>query len=229
MRISKRLKMSADLVPPSRLIADIGTDHGYLPIYLIKKGIAEKAVASDISEGSAEKARENIKEAGLSDKIRVCRGDGLDPLKPEEFPDTIILTGMGGMLMIEILEKGREKTEAAECLILQPQHNIDRVRAYVHTVGFKITYEDMTYEQGKHYFVLKCEKGTDLPYSAADLALGRFLPSSGNPDFKKFLREKIEKYEESIKTACLKNPEADMEKLKERLEIYKEAEKIGKM
>ncbi|MCD8090806.1 MAG: class I SAM-dependent methyltransferase [Clostridiales bacterium] len=229
MKISDRLKMSAELVPKSRLIADIGTDHGYLPVYLIKKGTAEKAVAADISPGSAAKAFENVKNAGLSGKISVRCGSGLSPLRENEFPDTIILTGMGGMLMIQILEEGREKTAAAKCLILQPQHNIDRVRAYIHSIGFKITDEDITFEQGKYYFVLKCEKGSDVPYSEGDLEVGRFLPDRNNPVFKKFLGDKIKKYEESIKTAYMANPNADVEKLEKRLKFLKEADKNGQM
>ncbi|MCD8157989.1 MAG: class I SAM-dependent methyltransferase [Clostridiales bacterium] len=222
MKISKRLKMSADLVPESVLLADIGTDHGYLPVYVVEKGKVKQAVASDISKGSAEKAYENVLSSRLSDKIEVRCGNGLEPLKPDEFPDTIVLTGMGGVLMTEILDKGIEKAKAAKCLVLQPQHNIDKVMAYIHSIGFKITAEDITFEQGKYYFALKCEKGADLPYSAADLETGRFLPKSGNPLFKEFLKSKIKKYSESIKTAYEKNPETDIQKLEEKLKILKE-------
>ncbi|MCC8098403.1 MAG: class I SAM-dependent methyltransferase [Eubacterium sp.] len=229
MKISKRLKMSADLVPESVLLADIGTDHGYLPVYVVENGKVKQAVASDISKGSAEKAYENVLGNGLCDKIEIRCGNGLEPLKADEFPDTIVLTGMGGVLMTEILEGGIEKTKAAKSLILQPQHNIDRVRAYVHSVGFKITAEDMILEQGKYYFALKCEKGEDVPYSAADLEVGRFLPESGNPLFKEFLKNKIKKYSESIKTAYEKNPETDIQKLEDKLKILKEVYENAEM
>ncbi|MCD8215234.1 MAG: class I SAM-dependent methyltransferase [Clostridiales bacterium] len=229
MKISKRLKMSAELVPKGLLLADIGTDHGYLPIYVIEEGKVKRAVASDISRGSADKAYENVLSHGLEEKIDVRCGKGLETLKENEFPDIIVLTGMGGVLMTEILEEGRAKTQRAACLILQPQHNIDRVRAYVRGAGFKITDEAMTAEQGKYYFSLKCEKGEDVPYNETDLEVGRFLPESGNPLFKEFLREKIYKYSESIKRAYEKNSETDISKLERKLEILKEADKIGEL
>ena len=93
-----RLLAIANAVPPSRAIADIGTDHGLVPVWLVTNGIAQKAIITDISPGSLAKAESLIKQEGLADKIEPRLGDGLLPVKPGEV-DTIVIAGMGGMLI----------------------------------------------------------------------------------------------------------------------------------
>lgn len=222
MKISKRLKMTADIMPKCEFLYDVGTDHAYLPVYLVKTGKAKKAVASDISRVSADKAYENVKEENLTDKIEIRCGDGLSPLQEREHPDAILITGMGGMLTIEILKAKPEAMKNARYLILQPQHNIDKVRKYILENGFNIIAEDFTVDKGKAYFTLLCEKGTAEYYAPADLFLGRFLPKGRNPLFNDYLGRQIQKYEEKISTAYAKNKAADVSKLKERLNIMKE-------
>ena len=211
--------MSAKLVPKCDILADIGTDHGYLPVYLLKNGIIKKAIAADLSRVSADKASESLKAEGLEDYADVRCGNGLSVLSTDDNVNTIVLTGMGGMLVIDILRSNLDVVDAADYLILQPQRHIDRVRDFVHKIGFKITAEDMCMERGKYYFAMRCEKGEDVPYDRGDLFLGRFLPVSKNPLFKSFLAYRITKTRESIARAYKINPQTDVSSLKERLEL----------
>ncbi|MCD7854751.1 MAG: class I SAM-dependent methyltransferase [Clostridiales bacterium] len=224
MKLSKRLKMSADMVPHCSLLADVGTDHGSLPVYLALKGIIKKAVASDLSPVSCEKAYKNVCENGVEDIIDVRCGSGLSVIKENETPDVIVITGMGGILITQILEDAPPNAKNTPYLILQPQHNIDSVRAYVLKNGYEIIAEDAAEEHNKFYFTLKCKIGVSEPYSEKDLILGKFLPGSDNPAFKAYLKTKINKYEESIKSAYKKNPNADIKKLENFLKLLKEAQ-----
>ena len=105
MKLSKRLETVASFVPKGSNIADIGTDHGYVPIYLVREGQAEHAVAMDVRKGPLERARAHVAEAGLGSRIDVRLSDGLAGLKPGE-ADCVVIAGMGGELIIHILEEG---------------------------------------------------------------------------------------------------------------------------
>ena len=108
--LSKRLEQVASMVTKGNIIADIGTDHGYVPIYLVEKGICPKAYAMDINQGPIESAIKNIENYGLSEKIQAIKSNGLEKLEPEK-ADTIIIAGMGGELIVNILENGLAKLE----------------------------------------------------------------------------------------------------------------------
>ena len=116
MELSKRLEMVAGLVTQER-IADIGTDHGYVPIYLYKQGRIKKAYACDVRKGPLEKCRKNIALYGAEDVIETRLGSGLTPLRPGE-AETAIMAGMGGMLIVHILQ---DSPEVADILTLSSQ------------------------------------------------------------------------------------------------------------
>ncbi len=219
MKITKRLEMTARLVPECDILADIGTDHGYLPIYLLKRGTIKKAIAADLSSVSADKARKSIQEEGLEEYADIRCGNGLSVIKRSDNVNAIVLSGMGGMLVIDILKSNPDVVQNADFLILQPQRHMDRVRDFVHSIGFKITDEDMCIERGKYYFAMRCEKGEDVAYDRGDLLLGRFLPSGRNPLFDDFLSYRIAKTRESIERACSLNPETDVGSLESRLRL----------
>ena len=100
--LDERLKTVAALVRPGSRVADIGTDHGYLPVYLVKEGICPRAIAADLRSGPLESARRHVTAAGLSDRIDLRLGDGLTPIEPQEVDDMII-AGMGGETIAGIL------------------------------------------------------------------------------------------------------------------------------
>ena len=123
MELSKRLYAVASLVTEGASVADIGTDHGYIPIYLMKEGIASKVIALDINKGPLERARLHIVGNGLKGQIETRLSDGLCKVMPGEV-DTMIAAGMGGALVIKILTEGKKVVDSLTACILQPQSEI---------------------------------------------------------------------------------------------------------
>lgn len=216
MEISYRLKKIADLVTIKGNLADIGTDHAYTPIYLYKNQKIKKALACDISKGSIEKAKDNIRKYNLEDVLQIRLANGLDKISKDDEIDTIIIAGMGGMLMIDILERGKDITEEAE-LILQPQKDIDKVRRYLHNNGFYIEYDEMLKDDGKYYNVIKAKKGKeDFDYDEKHYIFGRFDIENKNPLLKEYIKQNLYKMEDVFKNIDSED--------KTNLKIYKDIE-----
>jgi len=156
-------------------LADIGTDHGYLAISACQEGIIEKALACDISPGPLSKAQENIKRYGLDNQISTRLGFGLDPVKPGE-AQCVVIAGMGGMRVIDILQKNPEVVKQIRRLIVQPQHDIPKVRQTLHGMGFAIIDEKMIREDERFYTVIAAEPQENImPYTDAEYLLGKCL------------------------------------------------------
>lgn len=199
MELTKRMKMVADCVSKGSRIADIGCDHAYLSIDLVRRNIVLSSIASDIHAGPLKRAKENIKQYGLSDQIQIRQSNGLKHLKPNEV-DSIVIAGMGGALMIKILSEGSVCTKKATELILQPQSEIGKVRRYLHNTGFQIVFEDMCIDAGKYYVVIKAKKAATAKKDQKALLeedifeqYGEFLLTCRHPVLKEFLLQK-EKY-----------------------------------
>lgn len=146
-----RLQAAADFVTPGGAAVDVGTDHGYLPVYLVESGRVKRALAADINSQPLESARRNIAEAGLEDQIGVLQTDGLDGIDLEQFTD-VILAGMGGMLIAEILE--RRMPLAGLNLILQPMTQAPFLRRWLCEKGFQILAETPAQAAGKVYAII---------------------------------------------------------------------------
>ena len=195
MQLSKRMQMIADMVSPSVCAADIGTDHAYIPIYLMKNHITDSVIASDVRTGPLSRAQEHILAEGLSGKIQLRMGDGLKTLSAGE-ADSIIIAGMGGLLMIRLLEESPEIIAGARELILQPQSDIDQVRRFLHKIGLAIYDEDMTIDDGKYYAVMKCVHGADQSYQEEDYLYGRILIEKKHTILAQYLHKQIRKFQE---------------------------------
>lgn len=195
MELSKRLKAVAELVTPGMRLADVGTDHGYIPIYLTEAGVIPSAIAMDINKGPLERAKEHIREHGLEGKIQTRLSDGLKNLQMNE-ADCMIAAGMGGGLVIRILSEERDTAGSLRELILQPQSEIDSVRKYLTEEGYRIVAEDMVYEDGKYYPMMKavpCMAGAgEIPYSEEELEFGRVLLQQAHPVLGQFLEREME-------------------------------------
>ena len=155
IKISDRLRTVADMCRQGNVAADIGTDHGYLPIYLVQNNIFNKAVAMDLREGPLEKARKHISGYGLQDRICTRLSDGLESLKCGE-ADTITICGMGGRLIRDILINGMDKLTPSVQLIVSPQSEVGEFRHFLLENGFDICAERMVKEEGKFYFIMDC-------------------------------------------------------------------------
>lgn len=154
IQISNRLQEAAAMVTPGNMLADVGTDHGYVPIYLVQKGVIPGAIAMDINKGPLERAREHIGQNGLGDYIQTRLSDGVAALQVGE-ADAILVAGMGGGLVTHILEEGMDVCKNAKELILQPQSELQNVRVYLREHGFAIVEERMVLEDGKYYPMMK--------------------------------------------------------------------------
>lgn len=151
--LSLRLSTIASLVPKGAFVCDVGTDHGFLPIFLMESGIAKGVIATDINEKPLKKAEENLKKTRAEGvTLRLC--DGLSGIKKGE-TDTVIIAGMGGEVISGILERGKEITENADItLILQPTTSPEFLRKYLYETGYDIIKEIAVEERGKLYSVM---------------------------------------------------------------------------
>ena len=189
MEISLRLKQVADMVHEKR-IADIGTDHGYVPIYLAENKKIDSAIACDINKGPLEKAEKNVRMNGLEKIIETRLGSGLEPLKKGE-TDCVVIGGMGGMLIIDIFKKRPEITSELKQLVLQPQLDVNEVRKYIHSIGFKIENENFVLDSGKYYTIISAVKGSEKYNNDADYEFGKINIEKKNVVLKEFIEKKI--------------------------------------
>ena len=160
IELSKRLKLVASFVEPGAVVADVGTDHGYVPIWLVQEGVAAGGIAMDVNPGPLERAAAHIGACGLADRIQTRLGDGLSALSDGE-ADTVIIAGMGGPLIVRILTDGLETARGMGRLILSPQSEIWSVREFLDRYGFVIEDEAMTEEDGKYYTVIRARFGSE--------------------------------------------------------------------
>jgi len=154
MQLSKRLLAVADMVTEGNRLADVGTDHGYVPIYLVKRGRIPWAIAMDVNKGPLARAEKNIAMHAAGQYIETRLSDGVQELHPKEV-DSIIIAGMGGSLVIKILTEGEATCRSVDEMILQPQSDIAKVRYYLNEHGYQIICEDMILEDGKFYPMMK--------------------------------------------------------------------------
>lgn len=163
INISERLKCVAGLVNKGARVADIGTDHAYLPIYLVQNGISNKVYACDVRKEPLRRAKLHIDEYGLSDKITTQLCDGLKGINKGDV-DTVTICGMGGKLMKNILKAGIDKLGDNTQLVLSAQSELRDFRKYLLETGIDIKTEHMLLEDGKYYFIFDCVYNTQDEY-----------------------------------------------------------------
>ncbi len=170
-----RLAAVGDLVRPNAILADVGTDHAYLPIALVAAGKIKRAIASDIHRGPIANAEKHIAAAGLSDRIKTVCCDGLSSLADESLTD-IVIAGMGGMLICEILRAAPFLKDPAVRLILQPMRDAAVLRMYLTENGFSIVDEKLVADAEKRYEIVCAEyRGTAEPLTDLQALLGPVL------------------------------------------------------
>lgn len=153
-QLDPRLQLCADWVRQDAKLADIGTDHAYLPVWLVSMGICPRAVAVDVREGPLERARENVTRYGMADKIRLSLSSGLTDVQPED-ADDIIIAGMGGELIAEILHQAPWVRDETKRLILQPMTTAKELRLWLQENDFALIREECVRSEGKIYSVMQ--------------------------------------------------------------------------
>lgn len=167
-QLSQRLTAVANYIPTGSRIADIGTDHAYLPIHLLMQGKICSAIAGEINDGPFNLAKEQVENLGLQSVIEVRRGDGLEVIEQGEV-DVVCIAGMGGALISRILSEGIEKLDKVQRLVLQPNVGSHLLREWLIDHKWELIEEDIIDEDQKYYEILVAEQGDPtIPYETDD-------------------------------------------------------------
>ena len=210
--MSNRLNTIVSLVPKCDVVLDVGTDHAYVPIDLIKKGITKKCIASDLRKGPVEIAKKNIEQNKMCDKIEVRLGSGLQVIEKNQV-NCIIIAGMGGALIKELLEEGKDKITKGTILIVQPNIYQDTLREWFYKNGFKIYNEVLVLEDKKLYTIM-CVEFTGNVESVDEFKyyIGEHKVKDGM--YKLYIENMLRKYKRVLNN--LDNMKNEDIKLKER-------------
>ncbi|WZL74661.1 class I SAM-dependent methyltransferase [Clostridiaceae bacterium 35-E11] len=230
MKLTPRLSTIAKLVPKGAVVADIGTDHGYIPVYLIENKIAKKVIAADINEGPLLSAKKTIKSNKLENFIETRLGNGLAPIAAGEV-DIVIIAGMGGLLIRDILRNHSEVTKSVKQFILQPMVAQDELRKWLIEHAFKIVKEQLVREDHRIYEVMVVEQGKQTAEDEIYFEIGHKLIENQDPLLEEFVQKHIRKQQMILKNlqgqksekakAKQKVCQAKIEKLQEVLQCLK--------
>lgn len=172
--LGERLSTVARWVLPDLVMADIGTDHAYLPCWLVSGGFCPRAVAVDVAAGPYQRARQVVSEQGLTERVSLRLGSGLSVLEAGEAA-TIVLAGMGGQLICQLLQAERKKAASARRLVLQPQRNQAQVRSWLAGNGWRIVADDLAREDRMWYNIIVAEEG-ETKLTEAEVLYGPLTP-----------------------------------------------------
>lgn len=201
--LSKRLKMVAGEVQKGARIADIGSDHAYLPIHLVKEGIINFAIAGEVAKGPLSNSEFEIQDQNVQDSVIPRLGDGLDVIKDQDQIDTIVIAGMGGILIQSILDRNQGKLKNVKRLVLQPNVGELELRTWLQNNNFKIVNEKIVAEDRHIYEMIVAEPG-NASYSDAELHFGPYLSTEKNTAYlSKWQRElkRLLKVENAMKNS----------------------------
>lgn len=196
MELSLRLRTIASMVDKCECVADIGTDHGYIPIYLLKNKVCTKAIASDINKGPVEKAKFNVRIEDLEGKIDCRLGGGLTTINKGEVQG-IVIAGMGGNLIRDIIEERLNIFKKSKFAVLQPVQNPEVLREYIYKNGYKIIDEELCIDDNRFYEIIKIRYASEVE-EVEDIyyEIGKKLVDRRHPLIKEFIEYKINRYSE---------------------------------
>lgn len=214
IKLDSRLEAVASLVRPGSVVADIGTDHGYLVCYLLQNGICDKGIAADLRKGPLENARQTVLSCSLEDKISLILSDGLTGIA-ENSCNEIVVAGMGGILISEIIEKAKWVYDKNIHIIAQPMTHVEYLRKFLCENGFSID-KEITATDSKHYYCIMSfyYDGVRKDYPESYMYLGELLKNKDGIT-KKYIKKTVfalEKKLQAQKNACVKDSDK-LEKL----------------
>ncbi len=191
--LTPRLMQLANLVTPCKMVADIGTEHAYLPVYLCMNRKAEFAIASDIRKGPLSRAEATVHRYHMEERISTRLGNGADPLSAGE-ADCIIIAGMGGLMIADILKDNLRVFRKAKQILLQPMSSVPELRSLLYESGYTILSETLAKEGQKLYHILSvtAEKEPDSP-TALEFFFGRNLLKDRPEHFDEYIRKQKRK------------------------------------
>ena len=217
LSLQPRLALLASLVPQGAVLADVGTDHGYIPVCLRQRGVIDRAIASDIGREPLEHARRTAEEYGVGGiDLRLCAG--LDAIAPEEC-DTVLIAGMGGETILGILEAALWTHEDVHTLILQPQTNVELLRRWLCGHGYRFLSETLVRDKEQLYVVFRVRAGMGQELSEADALTGLLLRS--DPLYGEYLSQhliKLNRARDGLAVSSLADKEARIAHLENLIE-----------
>lgn len=212
--LSKRLLSILNLVEKNEVVADVGADHGQLVISLCQKGIVNKAFANDNKLGPFNHLKEAVEDAHLQEKIQISLSSGLDELPT--YVNTVIIAGMGGDLICQILSENIDKLSSIATLILSPNTSLYNVRKYVTSIGYHIVKETIVYE--RHYYeIMRFEKGV-AHYDEDDLEYGPLLRREKCAVFQEKNAKRLKEISRLLNMNISKERRIELQREKERIE-----------
>ncbi len=200
MKLTDRLLKIASLVTKGKRVADIGTDHGYIPVYLLNKGHVDFAILADVNKGPLENARGEVRHNNLLEKVDLRLGSGIEVLRVNEV-DEVIIAGMGGILISELLEAKKEVAHSVDKLILQPMQAQNELRKYLLNNGYEILDEVLVKEDFRVYEII-IAKYTDKNTAVEDeiyYEVGKKLIENKDPLLNEFIDKKVFMYSSILK------------------------------
>lgn len=209
LKLTNRLLKIASLVSENKRLADIGTDHGYIPVYLLNEGRIDFAILGDINKGPLENARSEVKRNKLEDKVDLRLGSGIEVLKKGEV-DEVIIAGMGGILIGELLEANKEVAHSVDKLILQPMQAQEELRQYLLNNGYVILDECLEKEDFRLYEIIVAKYTGENTHLEDNIyyEVGKKLIENKDELLVEFIENKIKKYNNIISKLGNKDTEA---------------------
>ena len=227
MKLTDRLLKIASLVTEGKRVADIGTDHGYIPVYLLNQGKVPYAILADVNKGPLENARGEVRHNKLLDKVDLRLGSGIEVLVKGEV-DEVIIAGMGGILISELLEAKLEVAHSVDKLILQPMQAQNELRKYLLNNGFEILDEVLVKEDFRIYEIIIAKYTGKNTVVSDDIyyEVGTKLIENKDPLLNEFIDKKIYMYNSIIKKIEGKSSEGIEKKIKESKDSIEKLENL---
>lgn len=220
MKLTPRLAAIAKLIPAGSVVADIGTDHAYLPLYLVQEQVCPRVVASDLNPAPLAQARETVAAFNCLHKIDLRLGNGLAVLSPEDGIDTVVIAGLGGHTIIKILQEGLDRVPGLKRLILQPMKESGALRVWLAQNNFALAGETLVLEGNRLYEIILAAPGKEKEKDLFRLSLGPRLLENKPVLLDRLLREKIRKMEtvrNSLKRSKSDRTERKLKEVEENL------------
>jgi tRNA (adenine22-N1)-methyltransferase len=215
-KLSERLKTVASFVKENTILADIGSDHAYLPCFLVHEGVITKAIAGEVVKGPFESAKKQVISEGLQNNIDVRFGNGLEVFSDVDNVQTVTIAGMGGPLIASILESGKDKLSNVDTLILQPNIHAKAIREWAIQEQWKIEQEVILEEHDKIYEILVLKKGI-MKLSEKELLVGPILSKEKSPIYQKKWNNELNEWLRIV-NELNKIPGTEVHQKKEELE-----------
>ncbi|MEE1012894.1 MAG: tRNA (adenine(22)-N(1))-methyltransferase TrmK [Clostridia bacterium] len=226
--LTPRLQQIANTITPCACMADIGTDHAYLPVYLCMTGVCKRGIASDIRRGPLQRAKDTLRRYGMESRIETRLGGGVDTLAPGE-ADCIVIAGMGGLMIAEILKANPTVFAKSGQILLQPMTAVPELRSFLWENGYTVVSETLAKEEQKLYHILAVEVGQEpTPPTPTELYLGQRLLTDRPEHFAEYLqkqRRKLTRMAEGLKQS---QSEDTALRLKETLALLDAIEALEK-